>query len=156
MMKSTQKFNQYEKDDNVSVYAVIDTNVLVSAFLKSTSVPRLVIDYMFAGEIIPVFNDEILSEYKEVLSRPKFHFPKEAVEIAVNKIKEIGIHFDAISVNEKLPDSKDVVFYAVTMNARNEKETYLVTGNIKHFPEKTFVVTPRQMLDIVEEIEDND
>jgi hypothetical protein len=46
-------------------------------------------------------------------------------------------------------------FYAVTMNARAENDAYLVTGNIKHFPEKSFVVTPRQMLDIVEVIEDN-
>ena len=137
----------------MSIYSVIDTNVLVSAFLKSTSVPRIVIDYVFAGEIIPIFNEEILSEYKKVLSRPKFHFPKKAVEIAVNKIKEIGIHFDAIPINENLPDQKDVAFYAVTMNARNENDAYLITGNIKHFPEKTFVVTPRQMLDIVEGIE---
>ena len=139
----------------MSVYAVIDTNVLVSAFLKSTSVPRFVLDYVFAGEIIPLFNEEIVSEYKDVLNRPKFHFPKEAIDVAINKIKEIGIHYDAISVNENLPDHKDIVFYAVTMNARNEKDAYLVTGNIKHFPEKTFVVTPRQMLDIVEGIEDN-
>ena len=90
-----------------------------------------------------------------MLNRPKFHFPKGAVELTVNKIKEIGIHFDSIAVNENLPDPKDVVFYAVTMNARNEKDAYLVTGNIKHFPEKPFVVTPRQMLDIVEGIEDN-
>lgn len=139
----------------MSVYAVIDTNVLVSAFLKSTSVPRFVLDYVFAGEIIPLFNEEIVSEYKDVLNRPKFHFPKEAIDVAINKIKEIGIHYDAISVNENLPDYKDIVFYAVTMNARNEKDAYLVTGNIKHFPEKTFVVTSRQMLDIVEGIEDN-
>ena len=140
----------------MSFYAVIDTNVLVSAFLKSTSVPRIVLDYVFAGDIIPLFNEEILTEYKEVLNRPKFYFPKEAVEIVVNKIKEIGIHFDSISVNENLPDPKDIVFYAVTMNARNENDAYLVTGNIKHFPEKPFVVTPRQMLDIVEGIDDND
>ena len=139
----------------MSVYAVIDTNVIVSAFLKSASVPRLVLDYVFAGEIIPLFNEEIVSEYKEVLNRPKFHFPKEAIDVAINKIKEIGIHYDATVVNEKLPDPKDVVFYAVTMNARNEKDTYLVTGNIKLFPEKSFVVTPQQMLDIVEGIEDN-
>lgn len=139
----------------MSFYAVIDTNVLVSAFLKSTSVPRIVVDYVFAGDIVPLYNEEILAEYKEVLSRPKFHFPKDAVEIAVNKIQEIGIHFDSIAVNENLPDPKDVVFYAVTMNARNEKDAYLVTGNIKHFPEKPFVVTPRQMLDILEGIEDN-
>ena len=90
-----------------------------------------------------------------MLNRPKFHFPKEAVELTVNKIKEIGSHFDSIAVNGNLPDPKDVVFYAVTMNARNEKAAYLVTGNIKHFPEKPFVVTHRQMLDIVEDIEDN-
>lgn len=136
-------------------YAVIDTNVLVSAFLKSTSVPHILVDYVFAGDIVPLYNEEILAEYKDVLNRPKFHFPKEAVELTVNKIKEIGIPFDSIAVNENLPDPKDVVFYAVTMNARNEKDAYLVTGNIKHFPEKPFVVTPRQMLDIVEGIEDN-
>ena len=139
----------------MSFYAVIDTNVLVSAFLKSTSVPHIVVDYVFAGDIVPLYNEEILAEYKDVLNRPKFHFPKEAVELTVNKIKEIGIHFDSIAVNENLPDPKDVVFYAVTMNARNEKDAYLVTGNIKHFPKKPFVVTPRQMLDIVEGIEDN-
>lgn len=139
----------------MSFYAVIDTNVLVSAFLKSTSVPHIVVDYVFAGDIVPLYNEEILAEYKDVLNRPKFHFPKEAVELTVNKIKEIGIHFDSIAVNENLPDPKDVVFYAVTMNARNEKDAYLVTGNIKHFPENSFVITPRQMLDIVEGIEDN-
>lgn len=139
----------------MSFYAVIDTNVLVSAFLKSTSVPHIVVDYVFAGDIVPLYNEEILAEYKDVLNRPKFHFPKEAVELTVNKIKEIGIHFDSIDVNENLPDPKDVVFYAVTMNARNEKDAYLVTGNINHFPKKPFVVTPRQMLDIVEGIEDN-
>ena len=139
----------------MSFYAVIDTNVLVSAFLKSTSVPHIVVDYVFAGDIVPLYNEEILAEYKDVLNRPKFHFPKEAVELTVNKIKEIGIHFDSIAVNENLPDPKNVFFYAVTMNARNEKDVYLITGNIKHFPEKPFVVTPRQMLDIVEGIEDN-
>ena len=134
----------------MSFYAVIDTNVLVSAFLKSTSVPHVVLEYVFAGSIVPLYNNEVLAEYKEVLNRPKFHFPKEAVEIVVAKIKEIGIHFDAIPVDENLPDPKDIVFYAVTMNARAENDAYLVTGNIKHFPEKPFVVTPRQMLDIVE------
>ena len=134
----------------MSFYAVIDTNVLVSAFLKSTSVPHVVLEYVFAGSIVPLYNNEILAEYKEVLNRPKFHFPREAVEIVVAKIKEIGIHFDAIPVDENLPDPKDIVFYAVTMNARAENDAYLVTGNIKHFPEKPFVVTPRQMLDIVE------
>ena len=57
-------------------YAVIDTNVLVSALLRWDSVPGQVVQQTYAHEIIPVFNDSILQEYEEVLSRKKFHFPK--------------------------------------------------------------------------------
>jgi len=45
------------------LYAVIDTNVFVSAFLKENSVPRYIIDYMYAGKIIPIYNEEIIAEY---------------------------------------------------------------------------------------------
>ena len=134
----------------VPFYAVIDTNVLVSAFLKADSVPRTVIDYMYAGEIIPVYNHEIISEYRAVLHRPKFCFPEKAVDIAVNKIIEIGLHVNAGIITESIPDPKDIVFYAVTINAGKDAEVYLVTGNIKHFPQKPFVITPHQMLDILE------
>lgn len=37
------------------------------------------------------------------------------------------------------------------MAQRKSDDAYLVTGNSKHFPTKTFVVTPREMLDIIEE-----
>lgn len=48
-------------------------------------------------------------------------------------------------------DPKDVVFYQVVMEARKERDAYLVTGNLKHFPVKCFVVTPREMLEILEQ-----
>ena len=35
------------------------------------------------------------------------------------------------------------------MEERKEEDAYLVTGNIRHFPEKPYVVTPRQMLNII-------
>lgn len=41
-------------------YAVIDTNVLVSAMLKWNSVPGNVMELVFDGPIIPVYNSEIL------------------------------------------------------------------------------------------------
>ena len=135
------------------LYAVIDTNVLVSAFLKANSIPWRIIEYAFSGEIVPIYNTEIINEYSIVLHRPKFQFPSSAVEIVVNAIKDAGLNIDSIQINEDLPDPKDVVFYAVTLNARTEKDAYLVTGNIKHFPEKPFVVTPRQMLEIIEQQE---
>lgn len=144
------KSMQQEKENRVPLYAVIDTNVLVSAFLKENSIPRFVINYMYAGKIIPIYNEEIISEYFVVLSRPKFCFPKEAVNIAVNAIQKIGLKMDGINVLDPMPDPKDIVFYAVTMSARQNFETYLITGNIKHFPMETFVVTPRQILDLLE------
>jgi len=55
-------------------YAVIDTNVLVSALLSSHSDAATVqiIGRMINGEIIPVYSYEIMREYKEVLGRRKF------------------------------------------------------------------------------------
>jgi len=136
-------------DNGVLLYAVIDTNVLVSAFLKENSVPRYIIDYMYAGKIIPVYNEEIIAEYSAVLHRSKFCFPTESVDIAVNAIQEIGLKIDGTSITEPIPDPKDIVFYAVALNARKQFETYLITGNIKHFPANSFVVTPRQFLDML-------
>jgi hypothetical protein len=130
------------------LYAVIDTNVLVSAFLKENSIPRSVINTMYAGTIIPIYNEKIIAEYSTVLHRPKFCFPAKSVDIAVHAIQEIGIKFDGISVNEPMPDPKDIVFYIVTLHARQQFNAYLITGNIKHFPEVPFVITPHQALDI--------
>ena len=56
---------------------------------------------------------------------------------------------DADPQDIDLPDPKDLVFYEVVMEERKEHDAFLVTGNNKHFPEKPFIVTPRQLLDIV-------
>ena len=130
-------------------YAVIDTNVLVSAMLKWQSVPGKILELAFSGLIIPLFNDEILSEYKNVLSRPKFKLSNELVNNIVNEIEEKGIYVNEKTLDEYLPDPKDRVFYEVVMEERNNEDAYLVTGNIKHFPVRPFIVTPRRMLDII-------
>lgn len=130
-------------------YAVIDTNVLVSAMLKWESVPGAVLLEALTGKITPLLNGEIVQEYRDVLRRPKFHFPSEAVEVFMEGLTRRGLFVDAGPVEEILPDPKDVVFYEVVMEARRSEEAYLVTGNLKHFPSKTFVVTPREMLDIL-------
>ncbi len=130
-------------------YAVIDTNVLVSAMLKWQSVPGKILELAFSGLIIPLFNDEILSEYKNVLSRPKFKLSNEIVNNIVNEIEEKGLYVNEKTLDEYLPDPKDRVFYEVVMEERNNEDAYLVTGNIKHFPVRPFIVTPRRMLDII-------
>lgn len=130
-------------------YAVIDTNVLVSAMLKWNSVPGNIMELVFEGPIIPVYNSEILKEYREVLSRPKFHLTKEIVDDVLENLERRGISIEAETVDVILPDPKDRVFYEVVLEERKSEESYLITGNIKHFPVETFIITPRKMLDII-------
>lgn len=76
-------------------YAVIDTNVLVSAMLKWNSVPGNVMELVFDGPIVPVYNADILKEYREVLSRPKFRFTKEIVDDVIDNLEDKGICIEA-------------------------------------------------------------
>lgn len=130
-------------------YAVVDTNVLVSAMLKWDSVPGNVLELVFDGMIVPLLNSHIVGEYREVLARPKFHFTNEIISNVVDEIERIGLFVNADQINLEFPDSKDRVFYEVVMEKRKSEDAYLVTGNIKHFPNKPFVVTPREMIDII-------
>ena len=127
-------------------YAVIDTNVLVSAMLKHHSVPGSIIDLAFDGPIIPVLNDAIEKEYREVLSRPKFHLPSDLIEDILSSFHQRGLYVDAEELDIELPDPKDRVFYEVVMEERKEEDAYLVTGNIKHFPEKPYIDSIRAFL----------
>lgn len=40
------------------------------------------------------------------------------------------------------------MFYEVALS---KEDSYLVTGNVKHFPVKTFVVTPAEMVKMMEQ-----
>ncbi len=130
-------------------YAVIDTNVLVSALLKWDSVPGNVLELIYSGTIVPLLNAHIATEYREVLARPKFRLTRDIIEEVIVEIERLGIYVDAEKLDVELPDPKDRIFYEVVMEERKEEDAYLVTGNIKHFPQKPFIVTPRKMIDII-------
>ncbi len=130
-------------------FVVIDRNVLVSAILKWDSNPGRIMEKVFLGEIIPVFNHAILNEYHEVLSHPKFHLPPDIPTHIITGIVDKGILVEADKLIVDMPDPDDIMFFEVTMEARKDHDTFLVTGNLKHFPQKPFIVTPRQMLDIL-------
>ena len=134
----------------MKIYAVIDTNVVVSALLRWDSVPGAVLEQALTGSIIPIFSDEIVAEYEEVLRRKKFPFKERDITILIDSFRMRGVFLEPKKIEENLPDPKDVIFYEITMEARKNDDAYLVTGNIKHFPLKPFVVTPREMLTILE------
>ena len=49
-----------------------------------------------------------------------------------------------------LPDMKDVIFYEVVLEKKDDG-TYLITGNKKHFPNDPIVVTAAEFLEIISE-----
>lgn len=134
----------------MTCYAVIDTNVLVSALLSShdDAATVLVVGKLFSGEVILFFNDEILKEYNEVLRRTKFHFSEDTIRMLIQAIEKVGEQVVPLPTGELLPDMKDLPFYEVVVT-KQEDDAYLVTGNIKHFPTKPFIVTAKEFLDIL-------
>lgn len=131
------------------VFAVIDTNVVVSAFFSKdgTSNPAIIINKVIDREITPLYNEEILSEYREVLSRREFNFLPDKINDIISAFRDYGLNTERTSiVDEQFPDPDDLVFYEVKMSV---EDSYLVTGNMKHFPHNPKVVTPAEMVAIL-------
>lgn len=134
------------------VYAVIDTNVLVSAIFAAhpDSATVIVRDKIMDGTIVPLYNAEIFDEYRDVLTRPKFHFPTELVDAILDVILQKGLSLERTKTEEVFTDPKDVVFYEIALS---KEGAYLVTGNTKHFPSTPIVVTPAELLRILDAME---
>ena len=135
------------KGDNTMNYVVIDTNVIVSAFLASDrqiSVPYSILGAVFAGRITPVLTTCIMDEYREVLTRKRFGFDQEMIESFLSELRTQSVFINPPTTRKTLPDPKDRCFYdaAVVYEAVGG---LLVTGNTKHFPNCPFVVTPAQL-----------
>lgn len=132
----------------MKIYAVIDTNVLVSSILSvhSDAATVLIRENILEGKIVPLFNEEILAEYKDVLARPKFRFPDHLVKAVIDSVVAQGLYHGRTSSDEVFPDSDDAVFYEVALS---KEGSYLVTGNVRHFPKNPIVVTPAEMLEIL-------
>ena len=129
-------------------YAVFDTNVLVSSLMsKRIDSPTVVLlDLVLDGHIVLLYNDEILEEYKEVLHRSKFEFSEDRV-MAVLDMVTTGLNMERTPSGVSFPDADDAVFYEVALS---KEGSYVVTGNQKHFPKSPIVVTPAEMLQIVQ------
>lgn len=130
-------------------FAVIDTNVIVSALISKNidSNPGKVFRAIVQERIVPLYNDEILAEYRCVLSRPKFHLAPALIETVLKAIIVDGLNLDRVpATGIDFPDPKDIVFYEIAISKEN---AYLVTGNIKHFPVRSFIVSPAEMVEIM-------
>ena len=132
------------------IFAVLDTNVLISAALAHNkySVPYSVFRGVVERRFVPLVDDNIVREYWEVFSRPKFSFMQETINDIVGNTIKFAINQPVPPSGIELPDCDDVIFYDVA-RAHQDKGAYLVTGNLKHFPNCGFAVSPRDFMNII-------
>jgi len=129
---------------------VLDTNVIVSGLLrpfsKAASILRLIAD----GTVHLAYDLRLLSEYRDVLNRPKFNFAKEDVEAFLDQIEQEGLLVSVKPLKVNLPDPDDEPFLEVALAGRVEA---IVTGNKRHFPRREYegvkILSPAEFLEIL-------
>ena len=136
----------------MTIYAVIDTNVIISSILTANPLsPTIgIIESIEEKKLIPLYSNYLLSEYREVLSRTKFHVPDIIRDNMLLLFTQYGLNVEPTTIYQDLPDPDDAPIFMITMDTRG-MESFLVTGNIKHFPPLEYVVTPRRMMEILYE-----
>jgi putative PIN family toxin of toxin-antitoxin system len=126
---------------------VIDTNVLVSGLLSAYSSSGEIVRMLAAGSIELLYDARIVSEYEDVLKRPKFSFDKDRAEDIIDYIRNFGVPVSAAPLARRLHHADDEPFLEVAISGKAE---CLITGNIAHFPGKQgspmTVLTPRQFI----------
>ena len=128
---------------------VIDTNVFVSGVIRPFSKPAAILRLAASGAIQPAYDLRLLSEYREVLRRPKFGFSSDAMEQLLFQIQEEGMPVVAAPLKFHLPDPDDEAFLEVALSAR---ASALVTGNKRHFPKRAYgevrILSPAEFLEV--------
>ncbi|MGP1378620.1 MAG: putative toxin-antitoxin system toxin component, PIN family [Prevotella veroralis] len=132
------------------IYVVIDTNVIVSALITKNpnAATTRVLELALMGEIVPLYDQNVLDEYLEVLTRKKFKLKEDSIQYIIKTITINGIDTLRTSFLEDMPDEDDRVFYELSLS---EPNSLLITGNSKHFPRTPRVVSPSEFLRIIED-----
>jgi putative PIN family toxin of toxin-antitoxin system len=131
------------------VRIVLDTNVLLSALLSPQGVPAQILMLTLAGELTLLFDERVLEEYREVLSRPRFAIPPAQADDVLRQLEADGELVAATPVTAALPDPDDRAFVEVALSGHADA---LVTGNARHFPPDLGIVvlSPRDLLDRID------
>jgi putative PIN family toxin of toxin-antitoxin system len=124
---------------------VIDTNVIVSALINTNGIPSKILALVLSGKVKILYDNRIIFEYIDVLSRKDFGFNMEIMNDIVDYIKAEGEFVNSEYTNIEFIDETDKKFYEVYESG---KAQYLITGNIKHFPNEDSIITPKGFLEI--------
>jgi putative PIN family toxin of toxin-antitoxin system len=128
---------------------VLDTNVLVSSLLSQKSWPAKILDLILSDHIQVVYDDRILGEYEEVLSRPELHIHPRRMLAIIDHIELAGKFVAAESLStEGYTDPDDIMFAEVFITSEADA---LITGNRRHYKpllrRDALVLTPAQFME---------
>ena len=126
---------------------VIDTNVLISSALSPEGPPSRIMGLISNKEIQLFYCLAIIDEYKRVLAYDKLNILPQIQERAINEIIRLGILTVPDVSDVPLLDEDDRVFY----DTAKDNEAILITGNTKHYPDESFIMTPSDFLNFLEE-----
>ena len=123
---------------------VLDTNVIISAFLSPSGKPVVILQLVLHHQLKIYFNTAILAEYEEVLGRSKFagKVYQPALKRFFDLIYKFGNKVECIPSKIPMPDETDRKFYDVAKAAG----AIIITGNAKHYPEESFIKEPAEFL----------
>ena len=122
---------------------VVDTNVIVSAFWSRDGKPAEILGMVLNGRHTICYDHRIMTEYREVLRRPKFGFSEWEINSVLDLIETYGSAVVAERTGDEFIDESDKKFYEVAKFCG----AVLVTGNIRHFPQKPFIMTVSDFLE---------
>ena len=110
---------------------VLDTNVLAAGLLSPFSPCGEIVRMVSSGELVLCLDARILSEYDDVLRRPKFRFEHDKVAALMDYIEYRGQIVASSHLSRSLPDPDDEPFLEIALSGDAE---YLITGNHAHYP----------------------
>ena len=122
---------------------VLDTNILVSSLWSRNGAPARVVSMILTGQLIPCYDYRILTEYRQVLSRPRFNFSDGEIDSLLEWIETSGRSIVADPINDPFIDESDKKFYEVAKFCG----AILITGNLKHFPNDPQVMYVSSLVD---------
>ncbi len=136
--------------------AVVDPGVVISALISPDGAPAQLVRRWLDGSVQFVWSPALLDELETVCSRPRFRpwFTEEEGEAVAGIIRDAGErHDDAPGSASPPPDDGDAYLVDLAVAASVD---CLVTGDtalLNHRINGVRVVTPRGLLNVLDEIE---
>ena len=124
---------------------VLDTGVIVSALVNKKGSAAKILSLIFDGEIKILYENRILFEYIEVLSRKDFGYNIDMINNMIHFLRHEGTFIKAESLDVIFHDESNKKFYELYISGEAD---YLITGNKKHFPADNAVLIPSEFIKI--------